>query len=96
MDKFKKVLTDTACATLFLGHRRWLLLFILLPAQVLPTVALGQTGQLKGSWPAFDYDGKPARTDGSKKTVQSFELQDWTVTLQPRSFQLVFYQKRKE
>ncbi len=34
------------------------------------------------------------RYDGSKKTVQSSELKDWTVTLQPRSFQLVFYQKQ--
>jgi len=32
--------------------------------------------------------------DGSKKTVPSSELKDWTVTLQPRSFQLVFYQKQ--
>ena len=31
---------------------------------------------------------------GSKKTVKSSELKDWTVTLKPRSFQLVFYQKR--
>jgi hypothetical protein len=32
--------------------------------------------------------------DGSKKTVKSSELKDWTVELKPRSFQLVFYQKR--
>ena len=32
--------------------------------------------------------------DGSKKTAPSSELKDWTVILQPRSFQLVFYQKR--
>lgn len=32
--------------------------------------------------------------DGSKKTVRSFELKDWMVTLQPRSFQLVFYRKQ--
>ena len=32
--------------------------------------------------------------DGSNKTVQSSELRDWTVTLQPRSFQLGFYQKQ--
>ena len=32
--------------------------------------------------------------EGAKKTVESSELENRTVTLKPRSFQLVFYQKR--
>ena len=32
--------------------------------------------------------------DGAKKTVQSSALRGWTVKLDPRSFQLVFYRKR--
>ncbi len=32
--------------------------------------------------------------DGSKKMVSSAELMDWRVTLPPRSFQLIFYQKQ--
>ncbi len=32
--------------------------------------------------------------DGSKKTVTGSELESWTVKLNPRSFQLLFYQKR--
>lgn len=32
--------------------------------------------------------------DGSKQTVGSSRLKNWTVKLEPRSFQLVFYQKR--
>ena len=32
--------------------------------------------------------------DGSKKAVGGFELKDWTVTLKPRSFQVVFYQRQ--
>ncbi len=32
--------------------------------------------------------------DGSKKTVDGLELENWTAKLAPRSFQLVFYKKR--
>ncbi|NLS98165.1 MAG: hypothetical protein GXX96_39045, partial [Planctomycetaceae bacterium] len=31
--------------------------------------------------------------DGSKNTVKSPELENWTVKLAPRSFQLIFYRK---
>ena len=70
MNKFKKLITVTECATLFLGHLRWMLLFVFLAAQVLPTVAQAQTGRLNACWPAFNYDGKPAQADGSfSKTI---------------------------
>ncbi len=65
MNKFKTRTTVTAGATLFLGPRRWMLLFILLAAQVLPNVAWAQNCRLNASWPAFDYDGKPAQAGGS-------------------------------
>ena len=56
MNEFKKVITVTACATLFLGHLRLMLSFVFLAAQVLPTVAQAQTGRLNAGWPAFEYD----------------------------------------
>ena len=68
MDRVKRVMT---CATPFLGYlKQSMLLFIVLAAQVLQAVALGQTCRLNTCWPAFDYDGKPAQADGSySKTI---------------------------
>jgi len=51
-----------------------------------------RTFQLGGIEPNAKYELDAY--DGSKKIVRSSELKDWTVTLKPRSFQLVFYQKR--
>lgn len=48
---------------------RWILLVLVLAAQILPTVARAQTWRLNAGWPAFDYDGKPAQTDSGVKTT---------------------------
>jgi hypothetical protein len=124
MDKSKRVMTIMHATPKF-GHRRRLTLwFACLATQLLSTVVHGHTPRLDTCWPAFDYDGKPAQTDGSysktmvadsrtfrlggidsgakyqmefyhgpKKTVEGFECEDWTVTLAPRSFQLIFYRQ---
>ena len=50
-----------------------------------------RTFQLGGIEPHATYQIEAY--DGSKKAVGGFELQDWSVTLKPRSFQVVFYQR---
>ncbi len=49
--------------------RPWMLLFVLLGAQVVPTVARAEFPRLDSCWPAFDYDGKAAQTDDSYSTA---------------------------
>lgn len=51
-----------------------------------------RTFELGGIEPGVEYELDAY--DGSKKTVKSSELKTWTAKLKPRSFQLVFYQKR--
>ncbi|NLS92365.1 MAG: hypothetical protein GXX96_09395, partial [Planctomycetaceae bacterium] len=77
MNKFKKAITVTACATASPNHLRLTLLLVLLTAHVLPTMGLAQTCRLNASWPAFDYDGKPAQADGScsKATVAGSQIE---------------------
>ena len=76
MNKFMKAITVTECATPSPNHRRLTLLLVLLMVQVLPNVAWAQNCRLNASWPAFDYDGKPAQTDSSwvKTTVAGSRL----------------------
>ena len=47
--------------------------------------------KLGGIAPAATYQVESY--DGSKKTVKGSELENWTVKLAPRSFQLIFYQE---
>ena len=50
-----------------------------------------QTFQLGGIDPAATYEVE--FYGGAKKAVKGSELEKWTVQLEPRSFQLIFYQK---
>ena len=87
MNTFKKAITVTACATPSPNHRRLTLLLVLLTAQVLPAMALSQTGRLNAAWPAFDYDGKPAQAHGSysKATVAGSQIETAGYTAETRT-----------
>ncbi len=87
MNKFKKAITVTACATASPNHLRLTLLLVLLTAHVLPTMGLAQTCRLNASWPAFDYDGKPAQADGScsKATVAGSQIETAGYAAQTRT-----------
>ena len=91
MNKFKKAITVTACATASPNHLRLTLLLVLLTAHVLPTMGLAQTCRLNASWPAFDYDGKPAQADGScsKATVAGSQIETAGYAAQTRTMTAV-------
>ncbi|NUQ62594.1 MAG: alpha-galactosidase [Pirellulales bacterium] len=91
MNPFKKAISVTPCAAPAPSHLRLTLLLVLLTAQVLPTMALAQTCRLNASWPAFDYDGKPAQADGScsKATVAGSQIETPGYAAQTRTMTAV-------
>jgi hypothetical protein len=65
-----------------------------LAAPILEADAQGQACRLNACWPAFDYDGKPAQTDGLFSSAVVAGSQAETAHYAAESRTMLFYQNQ--